>query len=90
MNVALPPTYEVKKTAEAMAWVLAVALLLDALLTQQRSSNATGPGEQPDRAVLTDLDLDALADGEQRRVRTYGGDTLRLEAEHVKEGDNEE
>ncbi|ACV47838.1 MULTISPECIES: hypothetical protein [Halomicrobium] len=91
MNVNLPSTTrQVRKTAEAVAWVLIVALLLDLLVSQARSDQPADPDEYPDHAVLTDLDLDVIEDGEQRRIRTSGGDTLRLDGEHVKEGNGDD
>jgi hypothetical protein len=65
-----------------LIWRILVEILTDS------TGDATA---QPDWANLTDLDLEALEDGETRRIRTVGGDTYRLEAETVEtEEDMEE
>jgi len=89
MTVQTPSVYDVRKTAQAVAWLLIVAILLDVLLSQHRSEPATDPDERPDSAVLTDLDLDAIEDGEERRIRTTGGDTLRLKGEQIEDESEE-
>ncbi|ACV46619.1 hypothetical protein [Halomicrobium mukohataei] len=84
--------YDMQKWAEAGFWLLALVWIawLIAEMLRDRSSQTEMNVDRPDSAYLTDLDLDAIGDGEQRRIRTTGGDTLRLEGEPVEEGDGEE
>ncbi|MDG5778194.1 hypothetical protein VB773_01475 [Haloarculaceae archaeon H-GB2-1] len=68
---------ETSDVLEALGAAFIVYVVGMALLEAEPSNT---DGDRPDWATLTDLDLDALADGETRRVRTADGDTLRLEA----------
>jgi len=89
MNVSKSSAYTVQQWAEAAFWVLLVLLMVRAAYDALQPPETDEKTDHPDYAHLSALDLEALEDGEQRRIRTTDGQTLRLEGERI-EGDDEE
>ncbi|GGN97663.1 hypothetical protein [Haloarcula pellucida] len=78
---------------DEMLQALGVGLLAAALIAMvernARDRAQSGSDERPDHAVLTEVDLTALADGEAQTVGTAQGETVRLEAVGVEEETDE-
>ncbi|MBX0322474.1 hypothetical protein EGH21_05460 [Halomicroarcula sp. F13] len=82
-----PDTDEV---LQALGVGLLAAALIATVERRGRDRAQSETDERPDHAVLTEVDLTALADGEAQTVGTAQGETVRLEAVDVEEDDSDE